>query len=98
MQFTLQDGRVVHSDEPILFAMEKRNAGYVVNVYHYGVFHHTAVSATLGTAIVLACELGRAVTIVLNLPEGSFLRFVDLLTDGEATTEQKNAVNGLRSI
>jgi hypothetical protein len=96
MQFTLQDGRVVHSDEPILFAMEKRNAGYVVNVYDYGVFHHTAVSeTTLGTATVLACELGRAVAIVLNLPKGSFLRCVDLLTD---TAEQKNAVNGLWSI
>jgi hypothetical protein len=99
-EINTEDGRVL-PDLPMLVAVvEKRNAQYVVNVYHFGKYNHTAhAETTKAQAVFFACSLGKVIALGKgDYRSGAFLGYVSLSCGEPVSCETQNAVRGILSV
>ena len=94
------DGRVLENAKSVYAVVEKRNSGYVVNVYHFGSFRYTAIpEGTKSNAVFGACDLGKIIALCeCDYGTNSFLRYVSLGAGEQVSLDTEKTMYGLLGV
>jgi hypothetical protein len=94
---TVDDGRVLHDVQELVAVVEKRRNSYVVNVYYFGRFKHTAwVTNKDADAVFIACALGKVIALgAEDYRPCAFLKFVSLSCGEPVSKETEKAMYGI---